>query len=327
VAYLPAPEHESYMDAAIDWMDRSGKTLPLRATPARWLTPRFASNGRRLALDLFDGTQHDVWIYDWSRDALARLTFDPADEQGPVWTPDARRIVFMSNRRNGRIFNLWWQRVDGVGEAQRLTSANRVQTPGSWHPNGRILAFSEMDETGAPSIMMLRLDGDEASGWRPAQPTVFLKGADDPMFSPDGRWLAYVSTTRSLSYVPASSRGGPEVFVQPFPGPGGPWQISTDGGTNPAWSPRRPELFYGTPANQIMVTLYATRGDSFQHAKPRLVSDARFAPRIPGRSFDVHPDGDRFALARAEDATSKRTHVTLIFNFLDELRRIAPRGN
>jgi dipeptidyl aminopeptidase/acylaminoacyl peptidase len=268
-------------------------------------------------------------MYDWSRDALARLTVDPADDQAPVWTPDARRIVFMSNRRHGRIFNLWWQRVDGVGEAQRLTSSNRVQSPGSWHPNGRILAFSELDpETAAPSIMMLRLDGDETSGWRPAQPTVFLKGADDPMFSPDGRWLAYVSTTRPLGYVSPTSRGGPEVFVQPFPGPGGPWQISTDGGTNPAWSLRRPELFYGTPTNQIMVTSYATRGGAFHAKKPRLVSDARFAPRVTGRSFDVHSDGERFALARAsEDATSKRNHVTLIFNFLEELRRLAPRAN
>ena len=316
VAYLPGPGRDT-LHAAIDWMDRSGKTTPLRPTPARWLHPRFASDGRRLAFDLFDGTQYDVWIYDWSLDALARLTFG-SSAAAPVWTPDARRMAFRSRPANGVVANLYWQRVDGIGEAQRLTSASREHWPGSWHPNGRLLAFSEIDpETGAPSIMILRLDGDEVSGWRPAQPTTFLEGADFPTFSPDGRWLAYVTK--------ASSGAGTEVFVRPFPGPGGPWQISTGGGTNPVWSLKRPELFYGSTAHQIMVASYTTSGGSFRAEKPRLLSDTRFAPRVVGPSFALHPDGDRFALAPAAvDPGSRRNHVTLIFNFLDELRRIAP---
>jgi serine/threonine-protein kinase len=317
VAYLPTPDRVNYMDAGIDWMDRSGKMTPLRTTPVRWLNPRFAGDGRRLAFDLFDGTQYDVWIYDWSLDALTRLTFG-SSAAAPVWTPDARRIAFRSRPGHGLAANLYWQRVDGVGEAKRLTTANREHWPGSWHANGRLLAFSEIDpETGVPSIMMLRLDGDEASGWQPSQPTAFLKGADSPMFSPDGRWLAYVPKT--------SPDAATEVFVRPFPRPGGPWQISSGGGTNPVWSPKRPELFYGTPDHQIMVTSYATSGGSFRAEKPRLLSDARFAPRIVGPSFDVHPDGDRFVLARAaDDAMSRRNHVTLIFGFFDQLRRIAP---
>jgi Tol biopolymer transport system component len=301
-------------------MDRSGKTTPLRTTAVQWLYPRFASDGRRIAFDFFDGIQTDVWIYDWAQDALTRLTVDPGDGHAPVWTPDDRRIVFRSARDDGRIGNLYWQRVDGVGEAQRLTSANRTQTPASWHPNGRTLAFTEIDpETAAPSILMLPLDGDEASGWQPGQPTAFLPSADAPAFSPDGRWLAYAATTSSASGT------GSEVFVRPFPGPGGPWQISTGGGTNPVWSLKRRELFYGSSDHRIMVTSYTTSGGSFRAEKPRLLSEARFALRPVGPSFDVHPDGDRFALARAAvDAGSRRNHVNLIFNFLDELRRIAP---
>ncbi len=315
VAYLPGPGRDM-LYAVINWMDRSGKTMPLHTTPVRWLNPRFARDGRRIAFDLFDGTQQDVWTYDWSRDAFTRLTFDPAADNVGVWTPDDRRIVFRSTRGDGRNGNLHWQRIDGVGEAQRLTSANRMQTPGSWHPNGRMLAFTEIDpESGVPSILMLQLDGDEASGWRPAQPTIFLKGADSPMFSPDGRWLAYVPKT--------SPGAATEVFVRPFPGPGGPWQISTGGGTNPVWSLKRPELFYGTPDNRIMVTSYATSGGSFRAEKPRLLSDTRFEPRVVGPSFDVHPDGDRFVLAAA-DTQSRLNHVTLMFNFFDELRRLAP---
>jgi serine/threonine-protein kinase len=165
--------------------------------------------------------------------------------------------------------------------------------------------------------MMLRVEGDEASGWQPADPTVFLNDAGEPMFSPDGRWLAY--TARS------SAASGTEVFVRPFRGPGGPWQISTGGGRNPVWSPRGPELFYGAADNRIMVTSYSVSGDSFRADKPRALSASRFNSRAAGRSFDLHPDGNLFALEKsAPDENASRDHAILIFNFFDELRRIAP---
>jgi serine/threonine-protein kinase len=319
LAYLPAPERADYMHAGMDWMDRSGRTTPLRTTPMRWLNPRFAPDGRRLAFDDFDGLQHDVWIYEWSRDALTRLTFDPAEDTWPVWTPDAQRIVFGSNRRSA-FPNLYWQRSDGTGQVQRLTEAARVQWPTSWHPNGRILAFGEAElETGMRSIMMLSLEGDEASGWRPARPTMFLKDADHGMFSPDGQWLAYVARK-----TPA--RPDTEVFVQPFPGPGGPWQISAGGGTDPVWSRTRHELLYGSPDHRIMAASYTTSGASFHAEKPHVLSDARFKPRAAGRSFDLHPDGERFVLAKADTKTetNRAHHVTVIFNFYDELQKLAP---
>jgi serine/threonine-protein kinase len=112
VAYLAAPLQVNYMDAPLDWMDRNGRTTSLRSTPARWLSPRFAPDGRRLAFSLFGDQQNDLWVYDWSADQLNRLTFDPADEGVPVWTPDGRRIVFFSNRGD-MAANLFWQRVDG----------------------------------------------------------------------------------------------------------------------------------------------------------------------------------------------------------------------
>jgi serine/threonine-protein kinase len=323
VAYLPAPTRTNYMDVPIDWMDRAGRTSPLRTISTRWLNPSFAPDGRRLAFDIFDGGQHDVWIYEWSRDALTRLTFDPADDANPVWTPDGRRIVFTSTRAGSvRANDVYWQHVDGTGEVQRLTESARSKLLGSMHPSGRILAFAEQDPqtTSTPTLMILRLEGDEATGWRPMPPTEFMKSADDPMFSPDGRWLAYVSKEPGRKEV--------EVYVQPFPGPGGRWQISTGGGTDPAWSRTRHELFFGTPDHRIMVASYSATGDSFHADRPHVLSDSRFSPLVVGRSFDVHPDGDRFALVKASEseARAKRDHITLIFNFFDELRRIAPPG-
>jgi hypothetical protein len=132
------------------------------------------------------------------------------------------------------------------------------------------------------------------------------------MFSPDGRWLAYLS----------NETGHFEVYVRPFPGPGGKWQISTGGGYYPIWSRTKRELFY-TLNGQILVVPYAVEGDSFRAAKPRLWSEGHYVQR---RSLDLHPDGERFALAPAvpRPSDAKDDHVTFIFNFFDELRRIAP---
>jgi Tol biopolymer transport system component len=309
------------MDVAIDWLDRAGQTSPLRTTPARWLNPRFSGDGRRLAFDLFDGSQHDIWIDDWTTDGMTRLTFR-GNASVPVWTPDSRRITFDSTRGPPKgIANLYWQRVDGTGDVQRLTTSPRSQVPGSWHPDGDILAFVENDgDPRMSAIMLLRVEGDEASGWRPAEPRAILQGADQPMFSPDGRWLAY--TTR------APGRQTPDVFVQAFPGPGGPWQVSSDGGTDPVWSATRPELLYASPDHRIVAVPYSVNGNSFRADKPRALSNTRFSPLVIGRQFDIHPDGNRFAVARdVAGASRDRTHLTLIFNAFGELRRAAPRSD
>jgi hypothetical protein len=116
------------------------------------------------------------------------------------------------------------------------------------------------------------------------------------------------------------------VYVRPFPGPGGKWQISTSGGKEPTWSRARPELFYQTADAKIMVAPYSAEGDSFRAEQPQIWSPERFMPRGSWRSFDLHPDGDRVALAKVPVAQTavKQDHVMLIFNFFDELRRIAP---
>ena len=171
--------------------------------------------------------------------------------------------------------------------------------------------------------MILPMEGDERSGWKPGKPTAFVNGPAiewQPRFSPDGNWLAYTS----------NESGRNEVYVRPFPGPGGRWQISTDGGVEPMWSATRPELFYGTFDQRIMVATYTADRSSFRAGKPQLVSDAIFTLRRGGttmRNLDLHPDGQRFAVAPAVDESAvKQDKVVFIFNFFDELRRIAPRA-
>jgi serine/threonine-protein kinase len=145
-----------------------------------------------------------------------------------VWTPDGRRIAFNSDRDNSPL-NLYWQRSDGSGEAQRLTRSQHSQWPVSWHPSGKFLAFEEhlvgtsLDKNW--DLMILPVEGDEASGWKSGTPTAFLDSPSEemqPNFSPDGRWLAYQS----------NETGRYEVYVRPFRGRGEGWRISTSGGAS-----------------------------------------------------------------------------------------------
>ncbi len=297
-----------------------GQDDTLRVAPANWSNFSFSPDGHRLAIQIHDGTQEDLWLYEWTRDTLTRLTLDAGDDRKPVWTPDGRRIVFSSTRGDKATRDLYWQRADGSGEAERLTEGQNNLVPASWHPSGRFLAFFEFVPQSGNDLMILPMEGDETSGWKPGKPTVFLSSPFselDPMFSPDGRWLAYQ----------ANESGRNEVYVRPFPGPGGKWQISTEGGTYPTWSRTRPELFYATSDQRIMVVPYEAAEDVFRAEKPRLWSQGRFTPLGVFRSFDLHPDGQRFALVPAAE-TEKATQdkVVLIFNFFDELRRIAPVG-
>ena len=137
------------------------------------------------------------------------------------------------------------------------------------------------------------------------------------MFSPDGRWLAYSS----------DESGQQHIYVRPFPGPGGVHQISSEPGAYPSWSRTRPELFFrATASQQIMVVSYTTAGDAFRADKPRVWSPTRAPARPRLRPYALHPDGKRVAIASGGVLrnTGEPDKVVFVFNFFDELRRLAP---
>ena len=162
------------------------------------------------------------------------------------------------------------------------------------------------------------MDGDSTSASKPGKPTVFLATAAteiEPMFSPDGRWIAYVS----------NESGTAQVYVRPFPGPGGKWQVSSTSGADPTWSRTRPELFYRSLAGGVMVVSYKVEGDSFLADQARQWSDFFLTSRPRQRPFDLHPDGERIAASR-RSTPHAQDKVVFVFNFFDDLRRIAPSG-
>ena len=237
-----------------------------------------------------------------------------------------RRIVFASDRGKGAL-NWYWQPVNGTTtDAQRLTQSINDQLPASWDPSGKLLAFTERNPATDYDVMILPVEGDDVSGWKAGTPRVFLNtpaAEREPMFSPDGKWLAYSS----------NETGRNEVYVRPFPGPGDRVMVSTTGGIIPTWSRTKHELVYAGPNGQIMVAAYTTTGVSSRLGDRRRgpgtgdIDRSNFSGDV--RMFDLHPDGLRVAMAPipAVRSGAKPDHVTFIFNFLDELNRIAPAGS
>ncbi|HXZ20301.1 MAG TPA: protein kinase, partial [Candidatus Acidoferrales bacterium] len=305
---------------SVQWMGQDGKLQPLRKTPADIYEPAFSPDGKRLALEIHDAARSDIWIYDWQRDTLTRLTFEGESNYSPVWTADGQRIAYTVSDKAGR-HSIYWKRADGAGDAQRLTESKGSQYPASWSPDGKVLALFAADPNSPTNwdIYTLTMQGDEKTGWKPGEPKLFLGTPAievRPVFSPDGRWLAYMS----------NESGDMEVYVRPFPGPGGKWQISSGGGEDPVWSRTSKQLFYETPKQQIMFVGYSAAADSFQVGKPALWSEGQFTSRGLAINFDLHPDGKRFAVLKSPAGEPEQQFNKIVFvsNFFDELRQKVP---
>ena len=257
----------------------------------------------------------DIFVYDLKRETMSRLTFAAQDVKHPVWTPDGKHIAYSGR---GGIF---WMRADGGGEKQRLSESTDQLFADSFSPDGRRLAYSELNPKTGADLWTIPLDLSDPDHPKPGKPEPFLQTSGQEFmakFSPDGRWIAYYS----------DESGRNEVYVRPFPGPGGKWQISSGGGNLPIWSSTARQLFYQTLDAYIMVADYTVEGDSFIAEKPRLWSDTPIR-NLAIVNSDLAADGKRFAVfplsePNAEDKGAP--HVTFLLNFFDELRRSVPAG-
>ncbi len=290
---------------ALVWVGRNGAEQPVAAPPRAYDFPRLSPDGRRIAVEV----ETQIWLYDLTRDTLTRFAFEGSQNDSPAWTPDGKRIAFRSNREGGTS-NLFWQLADGSGGLERLTTDKSGPVPRSWSPNGQLLAFFELNPTTQRDIWVLRLSDQKA---QPFLRTPFNEGA--PSFSTDARWLAYVS----------NESGRPEIYVQPYPGPGGKWQISTDGGTEPAWSRDGRELFYRSGTKMMAVEITVQPG--FSAGKPRLLFEGQYLSSqfpLTGVAYDVSPDGQRFLMVKQGEQVI--TPINVVENWVEELTRRVPPG-
>ena len=290
------------------WVDREGQQESL-AEDRIYDWPRFSPDGAHVALSVFDEPQDDVWIYDLERKMFTRLTFDPANDSRPIWTPDGLRVVFASNR-DGAQDNLYWKAVDGTGQVERLTTSPNFQWPSSFSPDGKKLVFvGGVIDGSSLNLYVLSMVGEPAA--QPLLRTQFNE--NNPAISPDGRWIAYDS----------NESGRNEIYVRPFPNvEEGKWQISSDGGEEPMWGRQGRELFYSSDEAMKVVSIRAE--PTFTVGSPEIlfagISKRRYSG-IGWREYDVSPDGQRFLMIGAKGV---RLELIIVHNWFEELKRLVP---
>jgi serine/threonine-protein kinase len=289
------------------WVGRNGEEQPLPAAPRSYTYPRLSPDGRRVVVGIAE-QERQIWVYDVSRDTLSRLTFEGNANVIPAWSRDGRQVAFRSNRAGGP-GSLFWQASDGSDAAERLTTSESAHAPNSFSPDGQLLAFTDQRADTGRDIWMMNLKDRKA---QPFLRTPYEETA--PEFSPDGKWLAYSS----------NESGRREIYVQPYPGPGGKWQISTDGGQEPLWNPNGGELFYRSGSKMMAVEIDTKFG--FSASKPKVLFEGPYLPtNVSFRYYDVSRDGQRFLMLKpVESQTSDATQINVVLNWFEELKRTIP---
>ena len=299
---------------ALVWVDRQGREEYVPAEPRAYLYPRISPDGARVALDIRD-EDNDIWVFDVLREALTRLTFDPAGDTYPVWAPDGGRVLFSSAREE--TIQVFSKASDGTGSVERLTDHPGGATPFAVSPDGQQLVMGVPSEPAVSDLVRVPLgtSGDVES---------LLESAAierNATLSPDGEWLAYQS----------NESGRYEVYVRPFPDTGaGRWQVSRAGGIQPAWNPNGQELFYSDLTPSLIAVAVRADGATFSLANPEALFETRgyFAVNNSaiGRAYDVSPDGERFLLIKQDptDENAALPRVILVQNWFEELNARVP---
>ncbi len=285
------------------WVDRKGSEQLLAIPSHTYRNPRLSPDDQRVAVTI-DELGSQEWLLDLGRGTLTRLTFEGSYNGGTAWTPDGKRITFGSDRAGPR--NLFWQLADGSGGAERLTTSERTQVASSWSPDGQALA---LENTGPAADFGISIFHLEERKVEPFLQTRFNEIA--PRFSPDGRWLAYAS----------DESGRYEIYVQPYPGPGGKWQISTEGGKEPVWA-RNGELFYRN-GDKMMVVETATH-PTFSASNPKMLFEGPYASYQTMPDYDVTADGQRFLFLKSGEPA--QSEITVVLNWFQELTQKVPAG-
>jgi serine/threonine-protein kinase len=299
------------LDRTLVWVDREGQEEPLAAEPQGYEFPRISPDGSRLAVSFSESGAEDVWIYDLEREILTRLTFDPATDHNPLWTPDGQRIVFDSGR-DGAVHNLYWKAADGTGQVERLTTSPNFTGVYSFSPDGKSLVHREAGTTSQWNLHVLSMEGEFSS-----QPLLDSEFAEQSAaISPSGRFIAYQS----------NESGQSEIYVRPFPDvDDGKWQISSDGGTGPVWAHRGQELFYRN--GEAMMVVGIKTEPTFTAGSPVVLFTGRYTIAGSGGfvNYDISPDGQRFLMIKAADEEEgQQAQINVVLNWFEELKRLVP---
>jgi len=302
LAYLAGNETGS---SQLTWFDRSGKQLGVLGDQAVYSSVRLSPDGKRATVNVIDpqSGRPDIWLYEVARNRRTRFTFDPAQERLVAWSPDGSSIAFSSNRKGH--FDIYQKASSGAGNEELLLESNFDKQPTSWSRDGRFLLYWTIDPKTQADIWILPLSGDRTPF--PFLNTEFNEG--NGQFSPDGRWIAYFST----------ESGRVELYVAPFPAPGGKRQISTSGAAVPArWQGDGKEIFYLAPDNKLMSAEVNGQGATLEVGAVRALFEVRRGG--PGSVYDVTADGQRFLVNTAVEQ-KESSPIILVINWTADLKK------
>jgi serine/threonine-protein kinase len=303
LAFVPALGQP---DGTLTWVDRAGTERPLAGPVRPYALPRIAPDGRfvAIAIEPTIGSSGDLWTYDLSRDVLTPVT-SGGRNLFVAWTPDGHRLTFLSPR------GISWTTADGSGVEEVLFS-ERPGPPLAWAPDGRTLAFVRTGQGNLADLWLLPFDD---SG-KPGTPRPLAQGPSregGAVFSPDGRWVAYIS----------NETGRNEVYVRSVDG-SGRHPISTDGGNEVVWPRNGREIFYRN--GDVMMAVDVTTSRTFVAGKSRALFRGQFAatPALFA-NYDVTPDGQRFLMIKPAKPSQGRPHVVnVVLNWPEGLNRLVP---
>ena len=293
------------------WFDRKGSQLGLLGKPAGYSNPALSPDENKLAVGILDPRTRtrDLWVFDLARGTSSRLTFDPADDLNPLWSPDGTRIVFTSMRKGQR--DVYQKPASGAGETELVFESGEPKSVEDWSPDGRFVVYNH---TGRFDLLALPMTGE-----RTPIP-LFTDGFVEHQgrLSPNGRWIAYSST----------ESGSSEIYVQSFPPAWegeeavgrGKWQISTAGGIQAAWRRDGKELFYLEDGKLMAVNVRTDLG-VFEAGVPRTLFQAPPLSRHGRRNhYVVSADGQRF-LFNALVEEQQESSLTVVLNWLEQVQR------
>ena len=300
LVYSPGDPVSSDSNSLV-WVGLDGREELLAAEPRRYAHPRLSPDGRRVALEARSG---DIWMMDVERGGASRFTFDAAQDSYPVWTPDGSRLVFASDRQGKP--EIYWKAADGTGAVERVSNEESVAgVPHVMSPDGELLLFINRWADSA-DIGVVAFPVGESSE------LILHESFHErwPDLSPDGRWIAYSSDESGMF----------EIYVKPFPDVDqGKWQISTEGGNWPVWSPDGRELYY---FNRGMMAVEIETEPTVTAGPPRVLFQGSYLVG-GGRHYDLAPDGERFLMIRA----SSSEQINVVLNWFEELERLVPTDN
>jgi serine/threonine-protein kinase len=292
------------------WVDRSGRVSGSIGRPQQQMdSPALSPDGRFVAFSAFSQGNEDIWVYDLARETATRLTFDPERDTWPVWSPDGRLVAFSSDRSGGG--DLYVKAADGRGSETLLVGEPGSDIPMSWSQDGRHLIYQNTLGSTGWDLWRVSLQVDRDGMRAEGAPQPFLRTPFIEVrgrLSPDGRYLAHQSTESGRS----------EVYVRPFPSGEGKWQVSSEGGGSPRWSPKGDMLYYvadgSVSGNGPLMAASVEMVKGFRTGRPVKVFD--LPSGVDLSEFDVFPDGQRFLTVQA--VGDPQTLITVVENWARE---------